>query len=80
MFCIAAALGMAHKLNTEASFPDLNLQHYQYYRDTIFHKLSSEGKKQQIINSHKEQPYTSTRYNPIPLKDNMDLTAFTVSA
>ena len=73
MFCIAATLGVAHKLSTEAFFPDLNLKHYQYYRDTIFHKLSSEDKKQQIVNFYKEQPYTSTIYNPIPLNDNMKI-------
>jgi len=76
MFCIATALGLAHKLNTNAFFPDLNLQHYQFYRDTIFHKLDTHGKEQQIINSYKEKPYTSTKFNPIPLQDNMKISGF----
>lgn len=76
MFCVAASIGLANKLQTQAFFPDLNLKHYQYYRDTIFHKLSSEDKKKQIVNSYKEQPYTSTRYHPLPLKDNMKISGF----
>ena len=75
MFCIAAALGVAHKLDTEAFFPDLNLQHYQFYRDTIFHKLIHHS-KEKIVNSYKEKPYTSTKFNQIPLQDNMKISGF----
>tara|TARA_R110000744_G_C19357458_1_gene561031 strand:- start:2358 stop:3161 length:804 start_codon:yes stop_codon:yes gene_type:complete len=76
MFCIAASIGLANRLQTQAFFPDLNLKHYEYYGDTIFHKLSREHKIQQIVNSYKEPHYTSTRYNEIPLQDNMKISGF----
>ena len=71
MFCIATALALAKRNNTSAYFSDLNLNHYRYYGNTIFHDLNKTGDDNLITEVYREPSYTSTIFNKIPYKDNM---------
>ena len=73
MFCIASTLALAAKNGTIATFPDLQLEHYRYYGETIFHKLNKIGTKDFVSFVYREPPYSSTVYSKIPFSEGMKI-------
>jgi len=77
MFCIAATLALAKENNDEAVFPDLNFYPYDFYGNSIFHKLNKNiFNKDFVKDAHSEKPYTSTTYNKIEYKENLCLRGY----
>jgi len=72
MFCIATALGLAKENNDKAVFPDLNFHPYDFYGNSIFHKLNKSAfDKKFVKNRYTEKSYTSTIYNKIEYKEDL---------
>jgi len=76
MFCIASTLALAAENGTIATFPDLRLEHYKYYGETIFHKLNKVGNKDFVSFVYNEVPYTSTIYSKIPFAEGMKISGY----
>jgi 5'(3')-deoxyribonucleotidase len=73
MFCIATTLSLANDNFTDAIFPDLSQPHYEYYGNTIFHRLNKSGSKDFACYTFKEEPFTSTQYNKIMFLNGMKI-------
>ena len=76
MFCIASTLALAAENGATATFPDLRLEHYKYYGDTIFHRLNKDGSKDFVCYTFKEKSFTSTQYNKIMFLNGMKISGY----
>ena len=69
LFCIATTLALAEENQDTATFPQLNFPPYDFYGNTIFHKLNKFPT--QFNKTYVEESWTSTVFNKIKYQKNM---------